>query len=78
MLQPTTLVAAPLVMFTALPALTWLLLYDVLSLLACPLPRLAVNIIYAHLRPATTDSFARYCLSELGFEVLLRDLSKAQ
>jgi hypothetical protein len=45
---------------------------DVLSLLDWPLPRLAVNIICAHLRPATAGSFARYCLSELGFEVLLQ------
>jgi hypothetical protein len=48
----------------------WLLLYVLLSLLARACPRLAVNFIYAQLRPATAGSFARYCLFELGFEVL--------
>jgi hypothetical protein len=51
----------------------WLLLYVGLSLLARACPRLAVNIICAHLRPATAGSFARYCLFELGFEVLWLD-----
>jgi hypothetical protein len=68
-------VSAPLVMLTALPSLTWLLLYVVLSLLDRACPRLAVNIIYVHLRPVTVDSFASYCLFELGFEVLLQGLS---
>jgi hypothetical protein len=36
-------------MFTVLPALTWLLLYVVLSLLAWPLPRLAAR---SKLKPA--------------------------
>lgn len=40
--------------------------------LAWPLPLLAIKIICAHLRPATAGSLGRYCLSELGFEVLLR------
>jgi hypothetical protein len=49
-----------------------------MSLLARACPRLAVNIISAHLRPATVDSFARCCLFELGFEVLLQGLSRVQ
>jgi hypothetical protein len=65
------------------PTLTPLLLALALmlllmSLLARACPRLAVNIIYARLCPATVDSFARYCLFELGFEVLLQGLSRVQ